>query len=144
MKIMLALFAILTTSALLGTAKEPGITYVGHEKVDAALAKGGNLVTAKDLLVLCAHRTEAGKVEVHDKETDVFYIVEGEATFITGGKMVGGKISKPGQWLGKDIQGGETHHLVKGDVIVIPAGIPHWYKEVPHSVTYYVVKVLKP
>ena len=108
------------------------------------MAKGGMLVTAKDLLVLGAHRTEAGHVEMHEKETDVFYIVDGEATFITGGKMMGGKLTKPGQWLGTDIQGGTVHHLSKGDVIVIPAGIPHWYKVVPHSVTYYVVKVLKP
>jgi mannose-6-phosphate isomerase-like protein (cupin superfamily) len=81
---------------------------------------------------------------MHEKETDVFYIVDGDATFITGGKMVGGKLSKPGQWLGTDIQGGTVHHLSKGDVITIPAGVPHWYKEVPHSVTYFVVKLVKP
>jgi mannose-6-phosphate isomerase-like protein (cupin superfamily) len=146
MKILLALFALLTASVFLmgSAAGSSDVTYVGHEKVEAALAKGGPLVTAKDLLVLGAHRTEAGHVEMHEKETDVFYIVEGDATFITGGKMMGGKLTKPGQWLGTDIQGGTVHHLSKGDVIVIPAGIPHWYKEVPHSVTYYVVKVLKP
>jgi mannose-6-phosphate isomerase-like protein (cupin superfamily) len=145
MKITFAVFAFLATSALLmGADAAPAVTYVGHDKVEAALTKGGMLVTANDLLVLGAHRTEAGHVEVHEKETDVFYIVEGGATFITGGKMIGGKLIKPGQWQGTDIQGGEVHHLSKGDVIVIPAGIPHWYKEVPHSVTYYVVKVLKP
>ena len=145
MKIPLALFAILTASGLLmGADGSPAVTFVGHEKVEAALAKGGNLVTAKDLLVLGAHRTEAGHAEMHEKETDVFYIVEGDATFITGGKMVGGKNTEPGQWRGTGTQGGEVHHLSKGDVIVIPAGVPHWYKEVPHSITYYVVKVLKP
>jgi mannose-6-phosphate isomerase-like protein (cupin superfamily) len=145
MKTGFALLAFLMTSTLLmGAAGSPVVTYVGHDTVEAALTKGGMLVTAKDLLVLGAHRTEAGHVEMHEKETDVFYIVDGEATFITGGKMIGGKLIKPGQWQGTDIQGGEVHHLSKGDVIVIPAGIPHWYKEVPHSVTYYVVKVLKP
>ncbi|HXW13131.1 MAG TPA: cupin domain-containing protein [Terriglobia bacterium] len=147
MKRLLELWAILLTASglLMGAAVgSPAVTYVGHEKVEAALAKGGMLVTAKDLLVLGAHRTEAGHVEMHEKETDVFYIIDGEATFITGGKMIGGKLAKPGQWLGMDIQGGTVHYLSKGDVIVIPAGIPHWYKEVPHSVTYYVVKVLKP
>ena len=146
LKIMLVLFAFLTASVLLMSAPagSSDVTYVGHEKVEAALAKGGPLVTAKDLLVLGAHRTEAGHVEMHEKETDVFYIVEGDATFITGGKMMGGKLTKPGQWLGTDIRGGTVHHLSKGDVIVIPAGVPHWYKEVPHSVTYFVVKVLKP
>ena len=145
MQISLTLLAMLTASGLLMAAVgSPEVTYVGHEKVEAALAKGEMLITAKNLLVMGAHRTEAGHVELHEKETDVFYIVEGEATIITGGKMIGGKLTKPGQWLGTDIQGGEIHHLRKGDVIVIPAGIPHWYKEVPHAVTYYVVKVLKP
>jgi quercetin dioxygenase-like cupin family protein len=53
-------------------------------------------------------------------------------------------VTKAGQSLGTDIKGGDTHHLSKGDVIVVPAGVPHWFKEVPHSVSYYVVKVLKP
>ena len=44
--------------------------------------------------------------------------------------MIGGKNTKAGQWLGTDIQSGESHHLSKGDVIVIPAGVPHWFKEV--------------
>ena len=52
--------------------------------------------------------------------------------------------AKPGQLLGSDIEGGQTNHLSKGDVIVVPAGTPHWFKEVPQFVSYYVVKVLKP
>ena len=88
-------------------------------------------------------RTE-GEVEIHDKETDTFHVLEGEATLITGGAMTGGKVTAPNQQRGKNIIGGETYHLSKGDVIVIPAGIPHWFKEVPKSIDYYVVKVIKP
>ena len=91
-----------------------------------------------------ASRNAAGVVEVHDKETDVLYIIDGEATFATGGTMVGGKVTGPGQQRGTDIKGGESRRLVKGDVIVVQAGIPHWFKEVPKSVNYLVVKVLKP
>ena len=120
-----------------------GTVYVDAAKVAAAIAKGGNLVSASDVTVLGAHREAAGQVEVHDKETDVLYILDGEATFVFGGKMVGGKTTQPGQWLGSDITGGQTRHLVKGDVYVIPAGVPHWFKEVPKSVSYFVVKVLK-
>jgi quercetin dioxygenase-like cupin family protein len=143
MKFLLALSA-LTMAALPLWAGESGVTYVDHEKVTAALAKGGPLVTAQDLLVSGSHRDKAGQVEVHDKETDVIYVVEGEATFVTGGTMIGGKVTKAGQSLGTDIRGGDVHHLSKGDVIVVPAGVPHWFREVPHSVSYYVVKVLKP
>jgi mannose-6-phosphate isomerase-like protein (cupin superfamily) len=120
-----------------------GVQYVDHDKVAAALAKGGPLVNAPDLLVSGSHRDKPGQVEVHEKETDVIHVIDGEATFVTGGKMIGGKVTKPGQMLGTNIQGGETHHLTKGDVIVVPAGTPHWFKEVPNSVSYYVVKVLK-
>ena len=118
--------------------------YVDHDKVAAALAKGGPLVTASDVLVSGSHRDKPGQVEVHDKEMDVLYITDGTATFVTGGKMVGGKMSRPDQWLGTDITGGTTHKLVKGDVVVVPAGMPHWFKEVPGPLSYYVVKVVKP
>jgi mannose-6-phosphate isomerase-like protein (cupin superfamily) len=143
MKFLLVLSGLLAAAVLL-SADGSGVTYVDHEKVTAALAKGGPLVTAQDLLVSCSHRDKPGQVEVHDKETDVIYVVEGEATFVTGGTMMGGKVTKAGQSLGTDIQGGDSHHLAKGDVIVVPAGVPHWFKEIPHSISYYVVKVLKP
>jgi quercetin dioxygenase-like cupin family protein len=122
----------------------PGVIHIEPAKLAEALAKGGSLVTRTDLLVNGAHREAGGQVEVHDKETDVLYILDGEATFVYGGQMVGGKVSRPGQWLGSDITGGQTRHIGKGDVFVIDAGIPHWFKEVPKSVTYFVVKVLKP
>ena len=143
MKFLLVISTLLAAALWLSAAGS-GVTYVDHEKVTGALAKGGPLVTAHDLLVSGSHRDKAGQVEVHDKETDVIYVVAGEATFVTGGTMIGGKVTKAGQSLGTDIKGGDTHHLGKGDVIVVPAGVPHWFKEVPHSVSYYVVKVLKP
>jgi mannose-6-phosphate isomerase-like protein (cupin superfamily) len=143
MKFVFALSALLAAALWLSGAGS-GVTYVGHEKVAAALAKGGPLVTAPDLAVSGSHRDKAGQVEVHDKETDVIYVIEGDATFVTGGTMIGGKVTKAGQSLGTDIQGGDTHHLTKGDVVVVPAGVPHWFKDVPQSINYYVVKVIKP
>jgi quercetin dioxygenase-like cupin family protein len=140
MKLFLVVTALLISVVLLRAAASSTVTYVDHEKV----AKGGTLVTAPDLSVSVNRRTAAGQVEVHDKETDTFYVIDGEATVITGGAMVGGAVSRPNQWLGKSIEGGETHHLVKGDVMVIPAGTPHWFKEVPKEINYYVVKVIKP
>jgi mannose-6-phosphate isomerase-like protein (cupin superfamily) len=145
MKLWLVTATLFTIGVLAGAQSDSsGVVHVAPDKVAAALAKGGSLVTKPDLLVSGSHREAAGQVEVHDKETDVLYILEGEATFVTGGKMVDGKVSKPGQWLGSDITGGQTNHIAKGDVFVIPAGVPHWFKEVPKSVSYFVVKVLKP
>ena len=58
--------------------------------------------------------------------------------------MVGGTVTAPGQQRGTDIKGGDAHALVQGDVIVVPAGVPHWFKEVGGSIDYYVVKVIAP
>jgi mannose-6-phosphate isomerase-like protein (cupin superfamily) len=144
MRFCLLLVSALAVGASAGAQNsDSGVVHVDPEKVAAALAKGGTLVTRPDLLVQGSHREAAGQVEVHDKETDVLYILDGEATFAYGGRMVGGKVTQPGQWLGSDIAGGETHHLGKGDVFVVPAGVPHWFKEVPKSVSYFVVKVIK-
>ena len=129
---------------LIAAGGSSAVTFIGHDRVVEALSKGGNLVTAPDLIVLGSHRAAPGRVEVHEKETDTFYVIDGSATIVTGGTMIGGKSTKPGQWLGSDIQGGEARHLTKGDVMVIPAGVPHWFKEVSPSISYYVVKVLKP
>jgi len=142
MKLLLVFAALLTPAGLLMAAD--GVTFVPHDKMSDALAKGATVATASDLKVSGSHRSGPGKVEVHEKETDVIYVIDGTATFVTGGKMMGGKVSSPGQMLGEDIKGGETRQLVKGDVIVVPAGTPHWFKEVPTTVNYYVVKVLKP
>ena len=144
MKLFLA-FSLLAAAAVLCVAGvAPGVTYVDHEKVSAAFAKGGPLAKGPDLLVSGNHRDKAGEVEIHEKETDVIHIIDGEATFVTGGTIVGGKPTKAGQIRGTDLKGGMTQHVAKGDVIVVPAGTPHWFKEVPKSVNYYVVKVLKP
>jgi len=145
MNIWLISAALFTIGILAGAQSDSsGVVHVDPERVAAALAKGGPLVTRPDLLVQGSHRESAGQVEVHDKETDVLYILDGEATFVYGGQMIGGKVSRPGQWLGSDITGGQTRRIGKGDVFVVPAGIPHWFKEVPKSVSYFVVKVLKP
>jgi mannose-6-phosphate isomerase-like protein (cupin superfamily) len=139
-----AALSFLIGCALLTAADAPpSATYIGHDTITGALAKGGAVHTASNLIVQGGHREKAGQVEVHEKETDVIYVQDGEATFVTGGKMMGGKLTKPGQFLGDEIQGGESHDLTKGDVVVVPAGTPHWFKEVPKSISYFVVKVLK-
>jgi mannose-6-phosphate isomerase-like protein (cupin superfamily) len=145
MRLSLLVLVSLVTAALL-TAGDgaPSATYINHEKVAAAFAKGGTLATASDYIVLALHRSESGNAELHEKQTDVYYVADGEATFVTGGELVGNKVVSPGQRQGTGIKGGEVHHLTKGDVIVIPAGVPHWFKDVSHPISYLLVKVVKP
>ena len=115
------------------------VTYVPHDKVSATMANGGQIIGDHGLIVLAQRRT-AGEVEVHEKTNHVFIIVEGEATFITGGKLVGARDTAPGQVRATSVEGGEVYHLSKGDVITIPAKTPHWFKEVPtKTIAYYAV-----
>jgi len=142
MKWLLAV--ILTTSltmiVLLTAAGVPTVvTYVPHDKVSTTMAKGGSIINDKGLIVLAQRRT-AGEVEMHEKTNHVFIIVEGEATFVTGGTPVDAKETAPGQRRAASVQGGQTYHLTKGDVITIPAKTPHWFKEVPtKTIAYYAV-----
>jgi quercetin dioxygenase-like cupin family protein len=146
------LFWILTTTLAMApavaVAQSRAVTHVDSEKVAAALAGGsrgivGPLVSAKDYTVSGIKRTKPGEVEIHDHETDIFYVTDGEATFITGGTIVGAKQTAPGQTRGTDLHGGQTVRLKKGDVITIPAGVPHWFKDVSPSISYLTVKVIK-
>ena len=144
MKLLLTLITVLTSAGLLIAADETsGVSFVGHAKVAVALSKAGPLVGLEGTGTYNVHisrRVKPGPAEAHVKDTDFFYILEGSATVIAGGTMVGGKETKPGLIVGSDIRGGQTYHLSKGDVMVIPAGIPHWFKEVPMSIDYYVVQ----
>jgi mannose-6-phosphate isomerase-like protein (cupin superfamily) len=105
------------------------------------MAKGGAIIEDQGLRVL-AQRRGAGEVEVHAKTNHVFIIVEGEATFVTGGTLVGARDTAPDQIRASSVQGGQTHHLTRGDVITVPAKTPHWFKDIPtKTVAYYAVNI---
>ena len=115
------------------------VNYVPNSKVTEVMTKGGEIVNDKGLVIL-ANRRGAGEVEVHDKTNHIFIIVEGEATFVTGGTLVGAKNTAPGQIRATNLNGGQTHQLRKGDVITIPAKTPHWWKDVPtKTISYYAI-----
>ena len=148
MKNALILAGMLTMAAPTAMAQSRTVTHVDSEKVAAALSGGGrgivgSLVTAKDYTVSGVKRTKPGEVEIHAHETDIFYVTDGEATFVTGGTIAGAKRTAPGQTRGTDLHGGQTIRLKKGDVITIPAGVPHWFKDVSPSISYLTIKVIK-
>ncbi len=123
-----------------GTASTPTVTYLDSKTVAAAFVKGQPLLENNQYKIHASHRDGPGKAEVHEHETDIIYVLEGTATFVTGGKVVGGEITAPGEIRGAGIEGGETRKLVKGDVIIVPQGVPHWFKDLKAPFNYYVVK----
>lgn len=130
--------AAVADAAIAGAAGT--VTYFDKDEVNAAFAKGMPLLEIPEYKIHASRRMESGLVEVHEHETDVVYVLDGTATLITGGKMLNGKTVAPGEIRGTDIEGGETHTLVKGDVVVIPPNTPHWFKTVTNPFLYFVVK----
>src|SRR5262245_19037646 len=86
------------------------------------------------------HREKAAGALAHEGNTELHYIIEGAGVVVTGGTMVRG----PGGVNTATIQGGETHDVKKGDVIIVPAGSAHWYKEVTTPITYLEVRFVAP
>ncbi len=126
-----------------GTMAASPVTYFDKDQVAAAFAKGAVLLdgTGRNYMVHASRRDAAGQAEVHSKDTDIIYVIDGTATFVTGGTVVDGKTTATDELRGVSISNGATRALVKGDVIVVPAGTPHWFQQVNSPLTYYVVKV---
>ena len=125
------------------------VTYIESQKVQASFQKGAVLVgedenmmhAARNYMVHASHRDKAGVVEIHEQDTDIVYVLKGSAQLITGGTPVGTKTIAPHELRAPTVNGGETRRLVPGDVVIIPNGVPHWFKEVEAPFDYYVVKV---
>ena len=87
----------------------------------------------------------------HDLVSEVYHVLEGAGTLVTGGTHVNPvrrdnaaenvtRINGPGI-SGSAIQGGVSRRIAKGDVVIIPAGTPHWWTEIEESITYTVVRI---
>jgi mannose-6-phosphate isomerase-like protein (cupin superfamily) len=139
------LFSVLIGGSLVaGRGAEPqprGVIHIGHEKVAAAFAKGGPLFATNQFKIQAGRREAPGEAEMHERDTDIFHVLEGSATFVTGGRMVDPKTVSAGEVRAKQLVGGEEQPLEKGDIIIIPTRVPHWFKEVRGPFLYYVVKV---
>jgi len=122
-------------------ASDAAVTYLPAEQVKAAFAKGVPMVEVGDYKIHASRREGPGMAEIHTRDTDIAYILQGSATLVTGGTAVGVKEIGPEELRGTAIEGGETRELKVGDVVVIPNGTPHWFKSVKAPFLYYVVKV---
>jgi mannose-6-phosphate isomerase-like protein (cupin superfamily) len=91
---------------------------------------------------MLAFRNRSGGGEMHANFADLFYILDGHATVLTAGEIVDPKSTGPGETLGASVKGGTSRQVKAGDVVHIPAGMPHQML-VPagETVTYFVMKV---
>ena len=92
--------------------------------------------------VVGIRRTAAARSELHANFTDVWYVIDGKATLVTGGTLQDGVETAPGETRGRTITNGDSREIQKGDYAVIPAGTPHWISNVTgKEILYIVVKV---
>jgi glc operon protein GlcG len=122
----------------------PMVQYWNRAQVSAAFAKGAVLFDGageRNYMVHASRRDSAGLAEVHAKDTDIIYVLDGTATVVTGGSVVDGKATATDEVRGTSIEHGERRQLAKGDVMIVPNGTPHWFQDVRGPFTYYVVKV---
>jgi hypothetical protein len=97
-----------------------------------------------DHLLEISHREASGRAELHKVKADVMVIQTGIATLLTGGDVIDPVPTGPNEIQGSGIKGGVKREVGPGDVIEIPAGVPHQFLLAPGTqITYLVVKVVK-
>jgi mannose-6-phosphate isomerase-like protein (cupin superfamily) len=135
-------------AASLGAATVDILSSKDLKEAGSKLAAKKTTFASQDLnhwgnhLSMLAYREATGSSEVHEHVADVFVIESGEGTLLSGGKLTGSHTEKPGELRGKSIAGGEKHSFGPGDVIHIPAGVPHQVLvDKGQPVTYFVIKV---
>lgn len=116
------------------------VIQVPKSAVETAFRKDATLVAGDGFRVNASRRDGPGEAEIHLHDSDIFYVLEGSATFVTGGTIDSPRQLSGSEIRGASITGGEERRLARGDVITIPAGVPHWFKSVKTPFTYYVVK----
>lgn len=134
--------AFLGAAGLARSADAPAaVTAIDAPAVRAAFAKGLPLLETAAYKIHASRREAAGVGEVHVRDTDILYVLEGQATLVTGGTLVEPREVAPDELRGSAIAGGEAREIAKGDVVIVPNGTPHWFRSVQPPVLYYVVKV---
>lgn len=151
---LLNIFAALGLAAVLLTAQQPGQQKGGGKAPQApkefasaadvqtliATAKNnlkaGQAMTNQNILRLAPYnanleyRVAVGPASQHDTEAEMFYVIEGSGTVVTGGKLVGGTQTNAENWSGTAIEGGVSRAIGKGDFIMVPEKTPHWFSKI--------------
>ena len=115
------------------------MTYLAADQVKAAFAKGVPMIEVGDYKIHASRREGPGMVEIHTRDTDIAYVLQGSATLVTGGAAVGVKDDRRRRsCVAPPSRAGRPASSSVGDVVVIPNGTPHWFKSVgrPSSTTW--------
>jgi len=119
------------------------VLFFDAKQVNTSFSNGAVLLDGSDrhYMVHTSRRDKPGLAEIHALDTDIIYVMQGNATLVTGGMAVDAKQTEPNEIRGSRIEGGLTRQLTKGQVIIVPNNTPHWFKEVNGEFLYYTIKV---
>ena len=165
---LLTLALMLATAAAVGLmpaqqpakqAKQPPAnkTYISAADVTAMMAKAKNerkqdqANFTQTLLRLGALRRESGvprqpsaPAAVHEKEAEMFYVIDGSGTLVTGGKLVGETRTNADNLTGTAIDGGNAQNVAKGDFFIVPENTPHWFSKINGTLVLMSLHVPRP
>ena len=122
-------------------------TMVSSADVAALVAKAkadrkdGQALLAQPMIQLAPYnvsleyRAAVANAAVHEKEAELFYVIDGSATIVTGGKLKEEKRTNADNLSGTGIEGGASRRVAKGDFIMVPEGTPHWFSSIDGTVT---------
>ena len=148
MRAVLAGLTLLLVSAPAFAQQAPasGRTMVSAADVAAMIAKAK--VDRKDNQALLAqsmirlapynvsleYRVAVANAAVHETEAELFYVIDGSATLVTGGKLKNETRTNETNLSGSAIEGGQSRHVAKGDFIMVPEGVAHWFSAIDGTV----------
>ena len=145
--IVISLALTVFATAALAQAPEAVKTYSSAADVTALRAKaksdrkGDAPLVVERILQLppinanLEYRASIGPASIHEKEAEIFYVIDGGGTMVTGGKLMNEKRTNAENLTGSGIEGGNSRNVGKGDFIVVPENTPHWFSSINGSIT---------
>jgi mannose-6-phosphate isomerase-like protein (cupin superfamily) len=147
MRAVIAGLTLLCVSSV-ASAQQPaaGRTMVSAADVAALMAKAKvdrkenqallaqSMIRLDNYNVSLEYRAAVANAAVHETEAELFYVVDGSATLVTGGRLKGETRTNAANLSGSGIDGGVSRHVAKGDFIMVPEGTPHWFSAIDGTV----------
>jgi mannose-6-phosphate isomerase-like protein (cupin superfamily) len=138
------------------SSAKPTKTFTSAADLNALIAKAkserkeGQPIVVEPIVELGSYdghleyRASVGNAAVHEKEAELFYVIDGSATLTTGGKLVNEKRTDATNLSGSAIQGGTPRKIAKGDWILVPENTPHWFSPIDGVVEVFSMHVPRP
>jgi mannose-6-phosphate isomerase-like protein (cupin superfamily) len=148
---------VLTLLATAAVAQQPAApamkTFTSSAEITALIAKakserkGDAPLVTEQILSLAPYnanleyRAAVGPAAVHEKEAEMFYVIDGSATLVTGGKLVNEKRTNAENLNGTGIENGTPRNIAKGDFVIVPENTPHWFSAINGTVVLMSIHV---